>query len=483
MSALPLVGMGGAYHRHGITTIGPAKTMPSGGFIYMDGRQLANDVAAGLIDLTLQQWQAIQQWVSDHSNAPAAILAVGDVFPLALAWLASNHSTTLPPPLNGSSRTGDLAKTPQGVSLSVPAALPFAFMGTAKSEFYIRGDDNQLLPSQAKSFVERWWHAGGVYHPWERWLMARPCCRLAVVRDRLTAQVLADHLPAEDPSSAPSNSSSFCSSSPSFSTAEADFSEQGLFRRGKVAYLGNPMMDDMAPSHRLSSFLRSQLPSWLRQHTSANDAANHTANGSQDSDHDTSSSQSTNVVRPQCSTSAHTTNAAAQATPLQSAATQSSPFRHALAIFPGSRVPEVFSNWELLTASIPHLVSSLASGSGVNSGDTNPNTSISAATSTNTTNIASSTSIGPLPVLFLCPIVPSLPPSPFSTALLAQGWRPLRPGRPSWEGEGGEAKGGRRRRSGWRWVKGARCTGWRSAFREGRRREEIVGRGVAVLLL
>ncbi|CAI5494754.1 unnamed protein product [Closterium sp. Naga37s-1] len=296
VSALPLVGMGAPYHRHGIPTIGPAKTMPSGGFIYMDGKQLANDVAAGLLDLTLQQWQAMKRWVEAQSSTTGAIVAVGDVFPLALACLASHHSTTLP-------ATAAPSTAP---AASRAAALPFAFMGTAKSEFYIRADDARLLPSQATTFVERWWHGGGVYHPWERWLMAHACCRLAAVRDRLTAQVLAQNMPLEEAS--PSASSS---SSPG---TVQDGSEAGLFRRGKVAYLGNPMMDHISPSPHLHTFIHTHLRAWLH-HRTTRDA--HSEGG------------------------AHTT--APHGAPPGDAACQSSssPFRHVLAILPGSRPPEV----------------------------------------------------------------------------------------------------------------------------------------------
>ncbi len=40
ISALPLVGEGRAYFAADIPVIGTVQAMPSGGFIYMDGRQL-----------------------------------------------------------------------------------------------------------------------------------------------------------------------------------------------------------------------------------------------------------------------------------------------------------------------------------------------------------------------------------------------------------------------------------------------------------
>ncbi|CAI5495627.1 unnamed protein product [Closterium sp. Naga37s-1] len=290
-------------------TIGPAKTMPSGRcvlgacwahagcvlgacwFIYMDGRQLANDVAASLMDLTVQQWQAMKRWVEAHSSTPGAILAMGDVFPLALACLASHHSTTLPA----------IAAASTAPEASCPPALPVAFMGTAKSEFYIRGDHARLLLSHARTFVERWWHGRGVYHPWEQWLMAHACYRLAAVRDRLTGQVLAQNMPLEEAS--PSASSSSIAS------------EQGLFRQGKVAYLGNAMMDHMAPSPHLHAFIHTHLPAWLHHRTTPDV---HSAGGSD-------------------TTAPH--GAAPSAAACQGSS--SSLFRHVFAILPGSRPPEV----------------------------------------------------------------------------------------------------------------------------------------------
>ncbi len=51
LAALPLVGEGRAYSQLGVPIIGAAQAMPSGGFIYMDGRQLLRDVRGGLLQL------------------------------------------------------------------------------------------------------------------------------------------------------------------------------------------------------------------------------------------------------------------------------------------------------------------------------------------------------------------------------------------------------------------------------------------------
>ncbi|HCF26770.1 MAG TPA: hypothetical protein DEV81_06080, partial [Cyanobacteria bacterium UBA11049] len=70
ITALPLVGEGRAYTQVGIPLIGSVKTMPSGGFIYMDGRQLMRDLKGGLLQLTLAQLGVIKSWArgGDYSG-------------------------------------------------------------------------------------------------------------------------------------------------------------------------------------------------------------------------------------------------------------------------------------------------------------------------------------------------------------------------------------------------------------------------------
>lgn len=60
--ALPLVGTGYAYTQRNIPIVGPMQQMPSGGFIYMDGRQLWQDIQGGLLKLTLAQYKVIRKW-------------------------------------------------------------------------------------------------------------------------------------------------------------------------------------------------------------------------------------------------------------------------------------------------------------------------------------------------------------------------------------------------------------------------------------
>jgi len=184
IAALPIVGGGRAYAQHQVPVIGPVQIMPSGGFIYMDSRQLARDLQGGLLQLTGKQLQAVQRWAREGG----VILAVGDIVPLLFAWWSG---------------------------------AAYAFVGTAKSDYYLQ-DEAGPLPR------EHWWQrwegwSGSVYHPWERWLMAHPRCRAVFPRDRLTTRILQRwSIPAFD--------------------------------------LGNPMMDDLEPrTVDLSPMLQSAL--------------------------------------------------------------------------------------------------------------------------------------------------------------------------------------------------------------------------------
>jgi len=151
IAALPLVGEGNVYRQLEIPIVGPAQTMPSGGFIYMDGKQLARDVRGGLLQLTWAQFQAIRQW----AKTGGSILAVGDIVPLLFAWLSG---------------------------------APYAFVGTAKSEYYLR-DEEGILPRKTWR-QQREGKQVSVYFPWERWLMKRQRCKAIFPRDKLTAETL-----------------------------------------------------------------------------------------------------------------------------------------------------------------------------------------------------------------------------------------------------------------------------------------------------
>lgn len=120
------------------------------------------------------QCLCIAEWV--ERNPKGLILAVGDVFPCALAWLAEFAP-----------------KKPQP---SLP--LPFAFVATAKSEFYLRAEDGSFLrrsPQQwgeyaffsqpppeitselTNSAVESLVNYTSVFYPWERALMISGRCK------------------------------------------------------------------------------------------------------------------------------------------------------------------------------------------------------------------------------------------------------------------------------------------------------------------
>ena len=148
LAILPLVGEGHAYRELNIPLIGRVKKMPSGGFVYMDSRELWRDLQGGLLQLTFAQFQSIRQW----SKEGGKILAVGDILPLIFAWISGAE---------------------------------YAFIGTAKSEYYLRDENGWLASTSA---LER--SLGSDYFPWERWLMSRPKCKAVFPRDTLTTQNL-----------------------------------------------------------------------------------------------------------------------------------------------------------------------------------------------------------------------------------------------------------------------------------------------------
>jgi uncharacterized protein (TIGR03492 family) len=157
ITALPIVGQGYAYQNLNIPLAGRVQQMPSGGFIYKGGNPLWQDLRGGLIQLTLEQICLVRQW----GKTGGKILAVGDLVPLLYAWLSEAD---------------------------------YAFVGTAKSEYYLR-DEFGWLPQT--SWLER--RLNSVYLPWERWLMSRAHCRGVFPRDSLTTEILQQwSIPAYD---------------------------------------------------------------------------------------------------------------------------------------------------------------------------------------------------------------------------------------------------------------------------------------------
>ena len=190
ISALPISGTGRVYQSNDIPIIGPVKTLPSGGFLNRDLKQLSRDVNQGLLSLTRQQLRAITTWAngaaspSSSSTQNSAILAVGDIVPLLFARLSKQ---------------------------------PYHFIGTAKSEYWLRDERGKIPASNLTGKLEGW--SGSVYLPWERWLMSSDRCQSIFVRDTLTAQYL---------------------------------QKLGIH----ATYAGNPMMDSLTPTGALTPLLK-----------------------------------------------------------------------------------------------------------------------------------------------------------------------------------------------------------------------------------
>lgn len=153
--ALPIVGEGHIYQKLNINICGPTQTMPSGGFIYMEGKQLLQDLQGGLLRLTWSQIQAVRQWAKEGTPHDSLILAVGDIVPLIFGWWSG---------------------------------LPYSFVGTAKSDYYLRDEQGPHPRSGFGAQLES--RADSVYLPWERWLMKRSNCRCVFPRDTITTERL-----------------------------------------------------------------------------------------------------------------------------------------------------------------------------------------------------------------------------------------------------------------------------------------------------
>jgi uncharacterized protein (TIGR03492 family) len=159
LATLALVGEGtvltAARERLGLECLGPCRQLPSGGFSNQSLSGLLQDLAAGLPRTTGQQLQVVRRWGA--SGQP--ILAVGDLLPLAMAWLGGG---------------------------------PFGFLGTPKSDFTWRTPSPAGWGSTA--LADSYHHCkGSEWDPWEWGLMGHRRCRLVAVRDRLTARGLRAH--------------------------------------------------------------------------------------------------------------------------------------------------------------------------------------------------------------------------------------------------------------------------------------------------
>lgn len=208
IAALPIVGEGRAYAQLGIPLVGTVKTMPSGGFLYMDGRQLLGDIQGGLLQLTWHQLQAIRQWVKEASE-PREKRAEGAEgtfeqrsrgaeelreieYSRTTRWLNwGGHLRRRP--LHHAPRTTPILAVGDIVPLLFAfwSGANYAFVGTAKSEYYVR-DENGILPRRSPlARLEHW--SGSIYHPWERYFMSHQRCQAVFPRDSLTANILQQH--------------------------------------------------------------------------------------------------------------------------------------------------------------------------------------------------------------------------------------------------------------------------------------------------
>jgi len=109
LAALALVGKGDFYTSAGITLLSHSFSPPSAGFAYLHPLKLLKDFRAGLGGHLAQTWQLLKSTPAD------AVIAVGDIVAVAMAW-----------------RSGR----------------PFAFVGCALSDYYTAGQRHTYDPLQ-----------------------------------------------------------------------------------------------------------------------------------------------------------------------------------------------------------------------------------------------------------------------------------------------------------------------------------------------
>jgi hypothetical protein len=174
---------------------------------------------------------------------------------------------------------------------------PYIFIGTAKSEYWLR-DERGKLPATG-SFPHGLWEklegwSGSVYLPWERWLMSCDRAQAIFVRDAITARQL---------------------------------QRLGI----KAHYAGNPMMDALAPTGRLSALLEPLRTPRLLQ----------VSNASASTAADTADAK--DAAAKDRATALYVTKKQQPVTPLT------------IALLPGSRPPEAYANWQNILAAVPSL--------------------------------------------------------------------------------------------------------------------------------
>ncbi|MGK7911665.1 MAG: lipid-A-disaccharide synthase-related protein [Synechococcus sp.] len=96
IAAMPVVGEGNAYRRLDVPIIGPTKTMPSGGFTYVDRWLLWKDIQAGLLTTLWKQLMAVRRY------APSCdlVFTTGDVVGQAFSYFCKNRYISFISPMS-----------------------------------------------------------------------------------------------------------------------------------------------------------------------------------------------------------------------------------------------------------------------------------------------------------------------------------------------------------------------------------------------
>ncbi len=151
LEILPLVGEGkafdGAIAAGWLSINGPIGKLPSGGFSNQSFRGFLADLVHGLLLLTWRHWR----YVTLVASKKHAILAIGDILPLLLAWFSGR---------------------------------PFVFIGTPKSDYTWRSGPGRSLSDCYHRLK------GSEWDLWEFALMRSSRCKMVAVRDSLTARGL-----------------------------------------------------------------------------------------------------------------------------------------------------------------------------------------------------------------------------------------------------------------------------------------------------
>ena len=82
MAAVPIVGEGNIYRFLGVPILTPTRTLPSGGFLYMNPFVFLKDIASGLIGLLGKQLQMIWKEAPDYD----ILMVTGDIVVAAIAY-------------------------------------------------------------------------------------------------------------------------------------------------------------------------------------------------------------------------------------------------------------------------------------------------------------------------------------------------------------------------------------------------------------